>query len=82
MKRWIINILLGRFLNQPLTSLEDKISQSQPVRQFARLIVRLVTRGRWEIQQIKSSTLNQNLDAQALKAKLKKIEEELKKNLK
>lgn len=58
MKRYIVALIfgnLGRLFNNPQWAyrLEDKLANSEPVRQLARTIVGLYQRGSWEIKQIK-----------------------------
>lgn len=92
MKPWIIVViyrLMGRAFNDPNTlyRLEDKLANSGPIRQFARLVAGLITRGSWEIKQItqrpnKLGAGEPIAEVQEdFRRKLKKLEEELKKRM-
>lgn len=56
MKNPIIIIIfngLTRLFGRSLNKVEDQLANSEPVRQLARTIVGLMSRGSWELKQIK-----------------------------
>lgn len=56
MKNPIIIIIfngLTRLFGRSLNRVEDQLANSEPVRQLARTIVGLMSRGSWELKQIK-----------------------------
>jgi len=66
---------LGRLFNNPqmFHRLEDRLAESAPVKQLARVIVNLFQRGSWEIKQLKEGAQFKELDSE----KLRRTEEEL-----
>lgn len=56
LKRLLASIFVTRIFNNPqlIHQLEDRIVNSPPVRELARIIAGLYQRGSWELKQIKS----------------------------
>lgn len=92
MKPWLVVViyrLLGRAFNDPNTiyRLEDKLANSGPIRQFARLVAGLLTRGSWELKQLtqRPNRLNSGEPIsevqEEFRRKLKKLEQELKRRM-
>lgn len=79
MKRWLVAVIfgnLGRLFNNPqyFARLEDRLAESGPIRQLARLMVGLYQRGAWEMRQLRDKDISiKRLDSETLK----KTEEEL-----